>query len=46
MLQFVNYEKEMPPVELCGVTFKRYAFITLPYCKYGTVLDLLMKANS
>ena len=46
MLEFIDYEREMPPVELCGVVFTTYGIITLPYCKYGTVLDLLMKANS
>jgi hypothetical protein len=34
------------PVVLGGQEFRTYAYLTLRYCENGTVLDLLMKANS
>ena len=46
MLEFVGYEGEKLGIELCGEFFTTYAYIVLPYCDNGTVLDLLMKANA
>ena len=44
MKEFATYEQRQA-IDLCGVLFTCYAYITLEYCPNGTVLDLLMKAN-
>lgn len=45
MIKFVEFKEKKNPMKLCGQVFDSYAYIILPYCEYGTVLDLLMKAN-
>eukprot|EP00347_Sterkiella_histriomuscorum_P013617 403364033 len=45
MERFVDYSQQKQPVNLCGIDFHIYAYMTMPYCKYGSVIDLLIKAN-
>ena len=45
LIKCTHYEKareNMPPVYINGMRFESYSYIVLPYCKNGTLLDLLI----
>jgi serine/threonine protein kinase len=46
MIEAVPMRWEMPSVILKGKILLEYSYIIMAYCKHGTVLDFLMKANS
>jgi len=46
MMESIPFSVPKKPVMLGGELYTEYAYITIPYCEKGTVLDLLMRANA
>ena len=45
MGKFVGFDEKKVALTICGEMMHLYAYIILPFCQHGTVLDLLMKAE-
>eukprot|EP00347_Sterkiella_histriomuscorum_P018167 403346537 len=44
--EFVGFDTKKEAVLLCGELIEEYAYIILPYCEHGSIIDLLVKANN
>jgi hypothetical protein len=46
MTKFVGQLEVEAPLVLNGNAYPVYSYIVLPFCRNGTLLDLIMKANN
>jgi hypothetical protein len=46
MTNFIGHLEVEAQLVLNGNAFQIYSYIVLPFCRNGTLLDLIMKANN